>query len=106
MGEAFTKLRYDKRLSPRRDAGVALTIFHMVDENPDTFETVPTPRNAYTRARDILIRYRDQPLSFVDAVIFLTVDDRDNVSDVLTVDGRDFHAYQFQHRVHIDTPVV
>jgi len=38
VGEAFTKLRYDRRISPRKDASVALSVFQLVDESPDLFE--------------------------------------------------------------------
>lgn len=104
VGEAFTKLRYDRRVSPRRDAGVALAIFAMVDENPGVFTILPTPQGGYGRARAILQKYRDHAFSFVDAVIFDMVDQRRAVTRVLTVDGSDFRSYRFAREVEIVTP--
>ena len=104
MGEAYTALRYDRRLSPRRDARVALTVYAMVDDNPDTFSVIGPPQDAHRRARDLLARYVDQSFSVVDAAIFLTVDDDADVREVLTVDGRDFRSYRFRRTVAVVTP--
>ena len=103
-GEAFTKLRYDKRVSPRRDAGVALAVLAMVDENPEAFRLVPARDDAYKRARAILAQYRDHAFSFVDAVIFDTVDRHPSVSRVLTVDGADFRSFRFTRPIEVVTP--
>ena len=104
VGEAFTKLRYDKRVSPKRDAGPALSVFAMVDENPDVFTTVAVTSTAYGHARKILERYRDHAFSFVDALVFHMVDHHRSVSRVLTVDGSDFRSYRFTRTVDIVTP--
>jgi predicted nucleic acid-binding protein len=104
VGEAFTKVRYDKRVSPRRDASVALTIFAMVDGNPDTFRVLPTPATAYVEAREILTRYRDHGFSYVDAVIFHIADGDPAIDQVLTVDGADFRTFRFAHHVKVVTP--
>ena len=104
MGEAFTKLRYDRRVSPRRDARVALTIFRLVDENPTLFEVRPTGQGSYQQARDILTQYVDQSFSYVDAVVFTVVDADPAISQVLTVDGRDFSTYRFGHAVEVVVP--
>lgn len=104
VGEAFTKLRYDRRVSPRRDATAALTVFGLVDENSDLFDLRQVPTDGYTRARDVLSHYVDQSFSFVDAVIFVTVDGDRAIHRVLTVDGRDFSIYRFAHPVRVVTP--
>lgn len=104
VGEAFTKLRYDRRISPRKDAGIALSVFRLVDETPDLFEVRPTGRDAYRQARDILTQYIDQSFSFVDAVVFTIVNDDSAVDQILTVDGRDFSIYQFTHSVQVLVP--
>ena len=104
MGEAFTKLRYDRRVSPRKDASVALTIFKLVDGTPDLFEVRPAGRATFRRARDILTQYIDQSFSYVDAVVLTAVDDDPSVDHVLTVDGRDFSIYRFAHSVEIIVP--
>ena len=103
-GEAFTKLRYDKRVSPRRDAGVALTVFAMISANPDVFRTVAVPASAHDRATRILADYRDHGFSYVDAVVFHIADHDSQISRVLTVDGADFRSYRFSHDVAIVTP--
>ena len=104
VGEAFTKLRYDKRVSPRRDAGQALTVFAMVDENPDVFSVLAASPTAYGHVRSILEKYRDHAFSFVDALIFHLVDQHRSISRVLTVDGSDFRSYRFARSVEIVTP--
>ena len=104
VGEAFTKLRYDRRVSPRKDASVALTIFKLLDGTPDLFEVRPAGRGTHRRARDILTQYIDQSFSYVDAVVFAAVDDDPTVDHILTVDGRDFSIYRFVHPVEIIGP--
>lgn len=104
VGEAFTKLRYDKRVSPRRDAGPALRVFAMVDENPDAFRTLAMSSTAYGPVRSILEKYRDHAFSFVDAVIFHMVDHHRSIARVLTVDGMDFRSYRFARPVDVVTP--
>ncbi len=104
VGEAFTKLRYDRRISPRKDASVALSVFRLVDEAADLFEVRATGRDAYRQARDILTQYVDQSFSFVDAVVFTIVNDDPTVDQILTVDGRDFSNYRFAHAVEIVVP--
>ncbi|HXN03458.1 MAG TPA: hypothetical protein VN895_01365 [Candidatus Acidoferrum sp.] len=104
VGEAFTKLRYDRRISPRKDASVALSVFKLVDDTTDLFEIRPTIGGAYRQARDILTQYADQSFSFVDAVVFTIVNDDPTVDQILTVDGRDFSIYRFAHSVEIAVP--
>jgi predicted nucleic acid-binding protein len=104
VGEAFTKLRYDRRVSPRRDANVALSVFRLVDETADLFELRPAGPGSYRQARDILTQSIDQSFSFVDAIIFTIVNDDPAVSQILTVDGRDFSTYRFAHAVEIVVP--
>jgi predicted nucleic acid-binding protein len=104
VGEAFTKLRYDRRVSPRKDASVALTIFKLVDGTPELFEVRPAGRGSHRRAKDILTQYIAQSFSYVDAVVFTAVDDDPSVDQVLTVDGRDFSTYRFAHSVQIIVP--
>jgi predicted nucleic acid-binding protein len=104
VGEAFTKLRFDRRISPRKDASVALSVFRLVDDTTDLFEVRPTIGGAYHQARDILTQYADQSFSFVDAVVFTIVNDDPAVDQILTVDGRDFSIYRFAHSVEIVVP--
>ena len=104
VGEAFTKLRYDRRVSPRKDATVAVTVFALVDAAPALFELRPVSGETYGKARDVLTRYVDQSFSYVDAVIFTIVDADRSIKQVLTVDGRDFATYRFGHAVEIVLP--
>ena len=104
VGEAYTKLRYDRRVSPRKDASIALTVFNLVDANADLFEVRAVGRAAFGRARHVLAQYSDQSFSYVDAVIFSLVDDDPGLNQVLTVDGRDFATYRFGHAVQIVVP--
>ncbi len=104
VGEAFTKLRYDRRVSPRRDASIAMSVFRLVDETPELFERRSTGPDAYERAREILAQYADQLFSYVDALVFTVVDGDPSLNQVLTVDGRDFSTYRFAHAVNVLTP--
>ena len=104
VGEAFTKLRYDRRVSPRKDASVALTVFRMVEDNSGLFELRPTGTASYRRARTILAQYVDQSFSYVDAVAFTVVDADPEIRQVLTVDRRDFSTYRFAHAVEVIVP--
>ncbi len=104
VGEAFTKLRYDRRVSPRKDASIALTVFKLLDDSPDPFEVRPAARGTYQRVREILAKYIDQSFSYVDAVVFASVDADPTLDQILTVDGRDFTIYRFAHTVEITVP--
>ncbi len=104
VGEAFTKLRYDRSVSPRKDASVALTIFKLVDGSPDLFEVRPAGRGFHRQAKDILTQYIDQSFSYVDAVVFTAVDDDPALDQILTVDGRDFSIYRFARAVEVIVP--
>ena len=104
VGEAYTKLRYDRRVSPRKDATIALTVFRLVDENAELFRVLSTDGETYRKAREILTKYLDQSFSYVDAVVFTLVDADSAVRQILTVDGRDFSIYRFAHTVEIVLP--
>ncbi len=104
VGEAFTKIRYDRRVSPRKDASVALTVFKLVDENAELFQVLPTGEGTYRKAREILAKYVDQSFSYVDAVVFTVVDADSAIRRILTVDGRDFSIYRFAHAVEVVLP--
>lgn len=104
VGEAFTKLRYDRRVSPRKDTSIALTVFRLVDDSAELFEVRPADRRAYQRARDILAQYADQAFSYVDAITFTVVDADPAIQRILTVDGRDFAIYRFAHAVEVVVP--
>ncbi len=104
VGEAFTKLRYDRRVSPRKDARTALSVFEMVTEGGDLFELRFGGQEAYRRAREILVQYVDQSFSYVDALVFAFLDGDPRLNQVLTVDGRDFSTYRFAHAVDVVLP--
>ena len=104
VGEAFTKLRYDRRVSPRKDASVALTVFRLVDDSTALFEVRHAGERAYRRARDILVQYADRSFSYVDAIVFTIADADPEIQQILTVDGRDFALYRFAHHIEIVVP--
>lgn len=104
VGEAYTKLRYDRRVSPRKDATIALTVFRLVEETSELFEVLPAPAESYRAAQGVLAQYVDQSFSYVDAVIFSIVDRDPAIRAILTVDGRDFSIYRFGHAVEIAVP--
>jgi predicted nucleic acid-binding protein len=103
VGEAFTKLRYDRRVSGRRDARPALALFGLLEADPDLFDVRGLPADSYVRTRDLLTTYADQPFSYVDAIVLLTVDDEHRADRLLTVD-QSFASYRFGHRTVVAVP--
>ncbi len=99
-GEAFTKLRYDHRISGRRDA---LTVFGLLAADLDLFEIRGMPRESHRRSVDMLARYVDQTFSWVDAIVLLTADDDRRVERLWTVDAN-LGAYRFSHEVVVSSP--
>jgi hypothetical protein len=65
-GEAFTKLRYDRRLSGRHDERPALAVFSLFATNPEVFELRGMPGGSRHRGVEVLARYVDQNFSWVD----------------------------------------
>ena len=91
-------------MSPRRDARIALRVFAMIDDNPEAFAAVATPRSAHRGAIEILARYGDHAFSYVDALIFHIVESDTAIARILTVDGADFRSFEFGHAVEVVTP--
>lgn len=104
LGEAYTALRHDRRVSARRDAGAALTVLAMVDNNTDTFRIAADPPDVHAQACAILAEYRAHAFSYVDAVLLHTADHDAAVTRILTVDGNDFRNYRFKFWPEIVTP--
>jgi predicted nucleic acid-binding protein len=101
-GEAFTKLRYDRLISGRRDARPALTVFGLLAADSELFETRGMPRESHRRSVDLLARYVDQTFSWVDAIVLLTADDDRRVERLWTVDST-LGAYRFSHQVVVSS---
>jgi hypothetical protein len=104
VGEAYTKLRYDRRITPRNDARAALGVFGLTGAGQGVFELRPTPLDCHHRVVDLLGRYSDQSFSYIDALSFLLVDDDPRIDRVLTVDGKDFTAYRFMRHILVELP--
>jgi hypothetical protein len=102
-GEAYTKLRYDRRVSGRRDARPALTVFGLLAADSELFEIRGMPSESHRRSVDLLARYVDQAFSWVDAIVMLSADDDSRLERVWTVDST-LGAYRFSHHVAISTP--
>jgi hypothetical protein len=102
-GEAFTKLRYDRRVSGRRDARPALAVFSLLATNPEVFEMRGMPGGSRLRAVEVLAKYVDQNFSWVDAVVLLSADDDRRVQELWTVDSS-LSVYRFSHHVALSTP--
>lgn len=102
-GEAFTKLRDDRRVSGRRDARPALAVFSLLAANPEVFEMRGMPGGSGLRAVELLATYVDQDFSWVDAVVLLSADDDRRVQELWTVDSS-LTGYRFSHRVAVSTP--
>jgi hypothetical protein len=102
-GEAYTKLRYDRRVSGRRDARPALTVFGLLAADSELFEVRGMPGESHRRSAHLLARYVDQTFSWVDAVVLLSADDDSRVDRVWTVDST-LGAYRFSHQVLVSSP--
>jgi hypothetical protein len=102
-GEAFTKLRYDRRVSGRRDARPALAVFGLLAADTDLFEIRGLPDESHPRSVELLARYLDQAFSWVDAIVLLSADDDRRVDALLTVDSS-LGAYRFSHHVALSIP--
>ena len=102
-GEAFTKLRYDRSVSGRRDARPALTVFGLLAADSELFEMRGMPKESYRRSVELLARYVDQSFSWIDAIVLLSVDDDRRVEKLWTVDST-LGAYHFSHQVALASP--
>ena len=102
-GEAFTKLRYDRRISGRGDARPALTVFGLLETGRKVFEVRGMPDESLRRSAALLARYVDQSFSWVDAIVLLSADDDRRVERLWTVDSS-LAAYRFSHGVAVSTP--
>ena len=102
-GEAYTRLRYDRRVSGRRDARPALTVFGLLAADSELFEIRGRPDESHRHSVDLLARYVDQAFSWVDAIVMLSADDDIRVERIWTVDST-LGAYRFSHHVAVSTP--
>jgi hypothetical protein len=102
-GEAYTKLRYDRRVSGRRDARPALTVFGLLGTDSELFEIRGMPSESHRRSIDLLARHVDQTFSWVDAIVLLSVDDDHHLERLWTVDST-LGAYRFSHQVLVSSP--
>lgn len=102
-GEAFTKVRYDKRVSSRGDAHPALAVFSLLAANSELFEIRGMPRESHRRSIELLARYVDQAFSWVDAIVFLSCDDDRRIDRLWTVDST-LSAYRFSHDIVVASP--
>jgi predicted nucleic acid-binding protein len=102
-GEAYTKLRYDRRISGRRDARPALTVFGLLAADSDLFEIRSMPGESHRRSIQLLARYVDQTFSWVDAIVLLSADDDHRVEKLWTVDST-LSAYRYSHQVVVSGP--
>jgi hypothetical protein len=102
-GEAFTKLRYDRRVSGRRDARAALSVFGLLAADSELFELRGMPDESYRRSGELLATYVDQDFSCVDAIVLLCADDDRQVDGLLTVDSS-LAVYRFSHQISLSSP--
>ncbi len=102
-GEAFTKLRYDKRVSSHRDARPALAVFSLLAANSQLFQIRGMPHESQRRSIEVLATYVDQAFSWVDAIVLLSADDDRQVERLWTVDSS-LAAYRFSHHVAVSIP--
>jgi hypothetical protein len=102
-GEAFTKLRHDRRVSGRHDARAALTVFGLLAADSELFELRGMPDESYRRSGELLATYVDQGFSWVDAIVLLCADDDRQVDGLWTVDAS-LAVYHFSHQISLSSP--
>jgi hypothetical protein len=102
-GEAYTKLRYDRRVSGRHDARPALTVFGLLASDSEVFELRSMPSDSLRRSAELLARYVDQTFSWVDAIVLLSANDDRGVERLWTVDST-LSAYRFSHHIAVSSP--
>lgn len=102
-GEAFTKLRYDKRVSSHRDARPALSVFSLLAASPEIFEIRRMPDESYRRSIELLAKYVDHAFSWVDSIVLLSTDEDRRIDRLWTVDSS-LNAYRFSHDVVVASP--
>ena len=102
-GEAYTKLRYDRRISGRRDARPALAVFGLLAADSELFEMRSIPNESHRRSVELLAHYVDQTFSWVDAIVLLSADDDRHVQRLWTVDAT-LGAFRFSHQVVVSSP--
>ncbi len=103
IGEAYTKLRYDRRVIGRGDARPALTVFGLLAADSELFEIRGMPDESHRRSVGLLARYVDQAFSLVDAIVLLSADDDRRVERLWTVDST-LGTYRFSHQVLVSSP--
>lgn len=96
VGEAYTVLRV--RLGRQRSAEVALPVLRWARDSG--VHMLPTAQDDHARAADLLQRYADHPLSYVDAIV-LAIAERHRVGEVITVDARNFGPVRLAHRLAV-----
>lgn len=92
IGEAYTLIRL--RLTRPGDAGPALVVLRWARESGVV--VLNADDADHTRAAVILAKYRDHPLSYVDAII-LALAERHRIEEVITVDYRNFGPVRLDH---------
>jgi predicted nucleic acid-binding protein len=58
---------------------------------------VPTTEERLRRAQSLMLKYRDVPMDFVDALLVVTAEQQ-SVSEILTLDRRGFATYRILGR--------
>ena len=87
VGEAYTLIRV--RIAPAGTAEPALVVLRWVRESEITI--LLAGAMDHDRAANILERYSDQRLSYVDTLV-LALAERHRLEELITVDGRHFSA--------------
>jgi uncharacterized protein len=79
-----------------RDAGIPVTIAFLRNLLTSRFQPVDLIDSDLNRIADILERYLDSRLDFVDASV-MAIAERYRIETVLTLDQRDFHLFRPLH---------
>lgn len=98
VSEVYGAIRYDKRVSRKKDARPALAVFEALSSAAGFISVEFLTEDMENKAIDILRAYPDQNFSFCDACSFAAIDVK-RVSQICTLDQKDFRVYHFKHQV-------
>lgn len=97
LSEVYDAIRYDRRVSRKKDAHPALVIFEAIEKGGDFISVGFLTEEIEKRAIAILRAYPDQNFSYCDACSFAFIETQ-RIRQVFTYD-KDFRIYKFKRKM-------
>jgi len=96
VSETYDAIRYDRRISSKKDAKPALLVFEAIEASKEFIKVEFVDEALEQKAKKILKEYPDQNFSFTDATSFAFIEKK-RLKQIFTFDFADFSIYHFQH---------